>query len=577
MARSDSLRRRSFLKAAGGAAAAATLAGCTGGDGNQDETTETTEDMGGNETTEASDDETTEESESMGGTLTYARGSDSTTLDPQATTTGEDAKVTNQIYDRLVHFEPGESSLVAGLAQEWNQEGTTATLQLREGVSYHDGEEFTADDFIATYRRFVDEEYDYFIGTENQSIYGPYLLSAIESVNKDGDYTVSIELAQEYAPFVANLAVFALAVLPQSAVEGDANLGENPVGTGAFQFENWNTSDQRVRLSANGDYWGDGPNVDEVVFTTVGENTSRAQTLLSGGADIIDGIGAQAASVIDGDDSASLEKVPGLNIGYMAFNMARVEAFRDKRVRQAISHAINTQAIVENIYRGQAVQASQPLPPGLMGRDDSISPYEYDPEKAQSLLEEAGYGDGFSFELATMTNPRPYFASPVQTANTVQSNLQEIGLDVTINQQSWDPYLTYTAEGKHDACFLGWITDNGDPDNFFSPLLHPGIPADEVPDGQDWASADVSENFNTGNRARWANTEFMDLVKQGKTSYDQAERKEVYQQASQIAHEEAPWVFMTHTEVLRGVANRVQNFTVAPISGPFLNLVTLEE
>ena len=558
MASDDSLKRRSFLKAAGGATAAASLAGCTGGDSDGQGTTTTTTDDG----------EST--------LLTYGRGSGSTTLDPQATTTGEDAKVLNQVYDRLVGFKPGGSSLVQGLAKKWNQSGKTATLTLRQGTKFHNGEEFTAADFIATYRRFVDSEYEYFVGDSNQSIYGPYLLGNVENVEATGDYELKFTLSKKYAPFVANLAVFALAVMPKSAIEGDRDLSKKPVGTGPFSFDNWNNSNQTIRLKANGDYWGEGPHVDEVVFTAIGQNTTRAQSLDTGEVDIIDGIGAQAASVVKGSSSAKLKKKPGMTIGYMAFNMARVEAFRNKKVRQAISHAINTKAIVENIYRGQAVNATQPLPPNVMGHNDQVSAYEHNPEKAKSLLEEAGYGDGFSFELATMTNPRPYFASPVQTAQTVKSNLSEVGIDITINKQSWNPYLTYTSEGKHDACFLGWTSDNADPDNFFSPLLHPGISAEKVPEGQDWASADVSENFNTGNRARWANREFIKLVDKGQSTYDTAERKKIYKQASKLTHDEAPWVFMTHTEVLRGVHNRVKNYTVAPISGPFLNLVSVE-
>jgi peptide/nickel transport system substrate-binding protein len=573
MASDDNLKRRSFLKAAGGATAAATLAGCTGGDGSEQETTTTDDttrtDDGGDETTTESNDG------GEGSLLTYGRGSGSTTLDPQATTTGEDAKVTNQVYDKLVGFKPGESSLVAGLAKDWSLDGKTATLTLREGVQFHNGDEFTADDFIATYRRFLDSEYEYYIGDENQSIYGPYLLGDVESVEKDGDYTLTFTLSKKYAPFIANLAVFALAVMPQSAIEGDRDLGNNPVGTGPFVFENWNNSNQTIRLMANDDYWGEGPHVDEVVFTAIGQNTTRAQSLDTGEVDIIDGIGAQAASVVKGSSSASLKKKPGMTIGYMAFNMARVEAFRNKKVRQAISHAINTKAIVENIYRGQAVNATQPLPPNVMGHNDDVSPYEYDTEKAKSLLEEAGYGDGFEFELATMTNPRPYFASPVQTAQTVKSNLSDVGIDVSINKQSWNPYLTFTSKGKHDACFLGWTSDNADPDNFFSPLLHPGIDVEDVPEGQDWATGDI-EGFNTTNRARWANRDFIELVNDGQANYNKSERKATYEEASKLTHDEAPWVFMTHTEVLRGVHNRVSDYTVAPISGPFLNRVSVE-
>jgi len=204
-----------------------------------------------------------------------------------------------------------------------------------------------------------------------------------------------------------------------------------------------------------------------------------------------------------------------------------------------------------------------------------LSPYEHDPEKAQSLLEEAGATD-LSFTLSTMTNPRPYFASPVQTAETVSSNLSEVGIDVEIDEQSsWDGYLEFTANGEHDACFLGWISDNADPDNFYSPLLHPGIDVEDVPDGQDWVSFDT-EGYNTGSRSGWANREFMEKVDEGKKTYDEGEREDIYLDVAEITHEEAPWVYMTHTEELRGVHNRVSGYVIEAIGGPFLQLVDVE-
>ncbi|SIQ67594.1 peptide/nickel transport system substrate-binding protein [Haladaptatus litoreus] len=551
--------RRSFLKAAGGAAAAASLAGCLGGDegdgdGNGD----------GN----------------GGGLLSYARGSDSSSLDPQATTSGEDAKVMNQIFDRLIHFKPGETALTKGLATEFNLDGQTATLQLREDAKFHNGEDFTADDFLATYDRFLNEDSEHYIdnhydGKGNASIYGNYLLGKVNNVSADGDYTLKFELGERYAPFLANLAVFALAVLSKKQIqESGGQIAQQPVGTGPFELDNWNTNQGRIRLAANGDYWGDAPNVDEVVFEGVQDNGTRAQRLLSGESHIVDGLGAQQAKQIEGGDGVTLERTEGLNVGYMAFNMSRVEAFRDKNVRQAISHAINTKAIVDNIYEGLAVQASQPIPPGVMGYNEQLDPYPYNPEKAKELLNQTDYADGFSFELATMNNPRPYFPSPVQTADTVRSNLNEIGINVTVNEQVWDPYLTYTSEGKHDACFLGWMTDNGDPDNFYYALLHPqpkeGVEASEDQDWMAWEDMN-----NTSNNAAWANNEFMSLIEEGQKKYGDSEREQLYKKAGKIAHDEAPWVYVTHTEELRGISSDVSNFTLAPISGPYLNLVEL--
>ena len=571
MASSDrQLDRRTFLTAVGSATAAATLAGCTGGPGEQATTEPPTDTPESDSTpTESSDDDAT--------VLTYARGNDSGTLDHQNTTSGEDAKVTNQIYDPLIAFEPGKTSLRPGLATDYGVDGTTVSLTLREGVKFHNGEEFTADDWVATYRRFTDPDYEHYPGKDYASAYGPYALGSwIKSVSKDGDYKATIELNDAYAPILPNLAMFCSRVHSKKAIEElGTDLSSNPVGTGPFQFESWDTGNGRIRLSANGDYWGETAKVDEVVFTAIGQNSTRAQTLDTGDADIIDGLGAQASTIVENSSNAKLLSMPGINIGYLAFNMAKRKEFQDKKVRQAISHAINTKAIVNTIFKGIASQASQPIPNSVMGYNENLDPYAYDPEKAQSLLEEAGYGDGFSFELATFKNPRTYNPSPIQAAETVRSNLSEVGIDVTINQQPFNPFLEYTNQGNHDACFLGWMTDNADPDNFYYALLHPGVSREDVPDGQDWVSFDA-EGFNTLDAAAWANTEFMDLVEQGQRTYNEDERAQLYQQAGQIAHDEAPWVFMDHAKELRGVHNRVSGFQIAPISGPLLHLVSLD-
>ncbi|NEU58854.1 ABC transporter substrate-binding protein [Halorussus sp. MSC15.2] len=580
-----SVTRRNLLKAAGGAAASASVAGYV-------------------DTDEANDVQ-----QEGSGTVTYARGNDSGTLDPQNTTSGEDVKVTNQLYDTLIEFEPNKTTLQEGLATQYSMDGTTVNLTLREGVTFHNGDEFTAEDFVATYRRFTDSDYQYYPGDSYISAYGPFTLGNwVENVSAggsgaattdggqanetdaetttaqagggQGSYTLTIELNEPYAPFLRNLAMFASSVLSRRAIERHAqdqnfSLSNQPVGTGAFQFESWDTGNQRIRLSRNPDYWGEGPYVNEVVFTAIGSNTTRAQTLISGGADIIDGIGAQASQIVRNADAAELVETQGINIGYLAMNMARREEFRNKKVRQAISYAVDTEAIVNTIFRGIAEQASQPIPQKVLGYNESIDPYPHDPDQAQQLLEGAGYENGFEFELATFKNPRTYNPSPIQAAQTVKSNLNEVGITVNINQQPFNPFLTYTEQGKHDACFLGWMTDNADPDNFYYALLHPQVSEDKLQQGQDWVSWDT-EGFNTLDVAAWANREFMQLTEQAQSTLDRDKRAELYKQAGQLAHDEAPWVFIDHAKELRGVANRVQDFQIAPISGPLLNRVKVE-
>ncbi len=204
------------------------------------------------------------------------------------------------MYDTLIAFKPGKTSLTEGLATNWNVDGKTVTLDLRKNVKFHNGEDFTADDFVATYRRFVDESYEYYPGKKYASSYGPYTLGVVKNVEAASDHKLKINLEKKYAPFLPNLAMFVSAVHSKKAIEEKGKkLKSDPVGTGPFKLKNWDTSNNRVRLEKNADYWGDGPKVDEVVFTVVGSNTSRAQTLDSGDAHIIDGLGAQSSQQVE--------------------------------------------------------------------------------------------------------------------------------------------------------------------------------------------------------------------------------------------------------------------------------------
>ncbi|MBZ6494522.1 ABC transporter substrate-binding protein [Haloterrigena longa] len=506
-----------------------------------------------------------------GSTLRYGRSAHSKTLDPQNTTSGEVSKVTNQIYDGLIDFEPGEAAITKSLATDWSMDGKDVTLELREDAQFDDGTDFTADDFIATYRRFVDEEYEYYV--EESSVYGPFTLGNwIDSVSADGDYTLNITLTDPYAPFLRNLAMFAAVVLPKDGIENDFDFTADANGTGPFQLDELDDSNGRILLTPNDNYWGDGPNVDELLFLERGQNSTRTQALVEGELDIIDNLGPDNIGTVEESDAAEIQSGQGINVGYMSMNQSRMEAFRDPKVRKAISYAIDTESIVNEVYSGIAEQADQPCPPALFGHNDDLSPYAYDPEEAQSLLDETEYSDGFSFDLTTFQNARGYNPAPLPTAETIRTNLAEIGIDVTIDERQFSDYLTYTSEGKHDASLAGWYTDNADPDNFYYVLLHPQV---ESPDGQDWVDWGT-EGFNTSNRSAWANQDYMELVEEAQQTSDEDERTTLYHEAAQIAREEAPWVFIDYADEIRGVRNNVNNYTISAIGGPHLHLVDLE-
>ncbi|CAP14896.1 MULTISPECIES: ABC transporter substrate-binding protein [Halobacterium] len=551
----DTVSRRGFLKAAGAATVVATsTAGCTdsggGGDGGGDE-------------------------------LVYSRGDHPQNYDPQQTTSGEVSKVTNQIFDTLIQFKPGTSGeLTSGLADDWTLDGTTATLTLREDATFHSGADLTATDVKATIRRFIDDEYDYYLGSDRSGYASITFGDWVDSVEATGDYEVTIDLTQQYAPFLRNLAIFAAAILSRDQIESlgaDAQpeLGTDPVGTGPFEFDQLDNETQRVRLTAFDDYWGGAPSVSAVIFKTTGSNQTRAQGLINGDAHITDNLDAQSIQKVSSADSASVRQKNGINVGYMAFNHDRKPAFRDPLVKRAISMAINRDEIVDSIYQGFAASANQPLPPDVLGHNDDIDSYPHDPQQAESMLADAGVTD-LSFELATFSNPRGYNPNPIQTATQVKSDLAEIGVDVEINQFSqFSAYLEYTYDGRHDACLSGWYTDNADPDNFMYVLLHPGTDIDDVPADQNYIAWE--DKNNVSNVSAWVDTDYMEFVDKGQRTYDDAARQQYYHQASQIAHDQAPWVYLDYADLIRGVNEAVvaESYTPTSVGGPFLDRVEL--
>jgi len=302
------------------------------------------------------------------------------------------AKVTNQVFDTTVDFKPGSGgALTDGLAKEWSLDGKTATITLKEGVNFHNGEELTSADVRATIRRFIDEDYKYFLG-ENRSGYSSVTFGDwIASMEESGKYELTINLSQRYAPFVRNLAMFAAAILSKAQIESvgegadaQAELGTDPKGTGPFVFEELDNDNERIRFTAHGDFWGKGPKVDELIIKTIKSNQTRAQDLINGDSHLTDNLSAQAIQQIDNSDSASSKLKDGINVGYMAFNQSRKEAFRKPKVRRAISYAVDTKAIVDSIYQGFASQADQPLPPNVLGHNDDLDPYPTTPTRRPS-------------------------------------------------------------------------------------------------------------------------------------------------------------------------------------------------
>src|SRR5699024_7943887 len=271
------------------------------------------------------------------------------------------------------------------------------------------------------------------------------------------DYTVRLNLEYAYAPLLANLAHAGTAIMSPKTIEedyaqlasdadnenndepaqegaADGYINQNPAGTGPFEFKEWVPGD-RVVLERYDDYWGEPAKLDSVEFKVVSEQSSRVAELETGSSHIADLIGPNNISRVQGMAEADALTVPSVSLNYIGINVEK-EPFDDVRVRQAVSMAVNKEEIIEGVYEGVGIPAIGPLAPVVFGFDEDVSGLDYDVEKAKELLAEAGYEDGFTTTIWSDDNEER-----MDTAIAVQSQLDEIGIDVEIEEMEWGAYL----------------------------------------------------------------------------------------------------------------------------------------
>lgn len=494
-------------------------------------------------------------------TLVFGRGGDSTSLDPSRTTEGETFKVTINIYETLLTFEDEGTAVEPGLAKEWeaSDDGLTYTFELQEGVKFHDGTDFNAEAVVKNFERWAGGNADQF--PYYNTMFGGFEGDdghVIESVEADGEHTVVFTLKRPQAPFLKNLAMDMFAIASPTAIEeqGDDDFERNPVGTGPFKFVEWKANDS-ITVEKFEDYWQEGkPKLDKIIFRSIPDNASRLNALTTGEIDLADGINPSDGESIENNQDLQLFERPSMNVGYLGLTVTR-EPFGDKLVRQAINHAIDKESIIDAFFEGRADVAVNPMPPSISGYNDEIEGYDYDPEKAKELLEEAGFADGFEMELWAMPVPRPYMPDGEKVAEVIQKNLADVGITAKIVSHEWATYLDLAEKGEADAFMLGWTGDNGDPDNFIYALL------DE-------------DNIGSNNYTYFKHDEMHDLLIEAQTEVDEEKRIELYKEAQEIVHEEAPWVPLAHSIPLLAGAKDITGFLPHPTGSDLLSDVDFE-
>jgi peptide/nickel transport system substrate-binding protein len=481
-------------------------------------------------------------------TLVYGRGGDSVSLDPAVVTDGESLKVTKNIFDTLLDYNDGDTSIQPALATEWevSPDGLTYTFKLRQGVKFHDGTDFNAEAVVFNFERWANGNADTF--PYYGSMFGGYKNDeshVIKEVKAVDEYTVQFVLKRPQAPFLKNIAMTPFAIASPEAVKkyGD-KFGENPVGTGPFVFKEWKRN-ERIVLEKNKNYWLEGyPKLNQLIFVSIPDNSARLNALLKGEIDLMEDLNPSDLNQVEGNKDLKIFKRPSMNVGYVGLTNTR-GPLKNKLVRQALNHAVDKKAIIDAFYAGQAEPAKNPMPPSIPGYNDAIEDYPFDLEKAKQLLAEAGYPNGFEMELWAMPVPRPYMPDGQKVAEAIQANFEKIGVKAKIVSYEWATYLDKAAKGEADAFLLGWTGDNGDADNFLYALLD-------------------KDSIGSNNYTYYSNDELHKILVEAQTVSDENKRNELYKKAQEIIKEDAPWIPLVHsTPLLAGKAN-IEGFNPHP-------------
>lgn len=496
-------------------------------------------------------------------TLVYCSEGSPDGFDPALYTSGTTFDASSrQLYNKLVEFERGTTTIGPALAESWeiSDDGMEYTFNLRQGVKFHTTEYFTptrdfnADDVVFSFERQRLEAHPFNKASGGTWEYfgGMSMPDLIKSVEKVDDYTVKFTLNRTEAPMIANLGMdFASILSAEYAAQIEDNgdlsvLNQQPVGTGPFKFIAYQ-KDAVIRYAAHDDYWAGKADIANLVFAITPDASVRLQKMKAGECHVMPYPNPADIEAIAADDDLQLLEQEGLNVGYLAYN-TQVAPFDNVNVRKALNMSINKQAIIDAVFQGSGKIAKNPIPPTIWSYDESTVDDAYDPEKAKEMLAAAGV-EGLEMDIWAMPVQRPYNPNARRMAEVMQEDLSKVGVKVNIVSYDWGEYLEKSKEvDRAGAVLLGWTGDNGDPDNFLAVLLG-------------------CDGVGGSNRAQWCHQPFEDAIQKAKTVSDIEERTALYKEAQKIFKEQAPWATIAHSVVYKPLRKEVEGFKIDPFGG----------
>ena len=536
------MKKKLSLILAAALTAGLALTGCGGS-----KTSDTTENTAGAESETAAevkgvDVDTT-------GYLVAALNADIQTADVQKTS--KDYEVPFNIFDRLVDVEvdaDGNSKIVPSLAENWDisDDGLEYTFHLRQGVKFHNGNDFTAEDVAYTFHRMLTVESG--VNTEFiDQIKGADELLAGETDTLEGvevvdDYTIKVTLKEPFAGFLASISSPGVSIYDSEATEAAGDqFGMDPavtVGTGPFEFSSWSFNNQLV-LTRNEDYWKGASKLPGVVIKIIPDTETQSMMFESGELDILD-LDYAADSVDRFTETYPDQIVQGPRVGIVYFTMNfNKEPFQDVRVRKAVQMSIDRQAILDALYGGRGQVEQGIFPHGLIGFNPDQEEIKYDPEAAKALLAEAGYADGFDMEIAADSSASDTMTMALEI---VSDQLAEVGIRAEIKNYDESTWLETRKSGELGSFMSTWSADYNDPDNFIYTFF-----------GNEEKTKIRSINY--------PDTEVMNRVAKARTIVNEDERLAEYKALEEkIVHEDAAWVPMFSRLHLFALSKRVEGF-----------------
>ena len=483
------------------------------------------------------------------GYLVAALNADIQTADVQKTS--KDYEVPFNIFDRLVDVEvdaDGNSKIVPSLAESWDisDDGLEYTFHLRQGVKFHNGNDFTAEDVAYTFHRMLTVEGG--VNTEFiDQIKGADELLAGETDTLEGvevvdDYTIKVTLKEPFAGFLASISSPGVSIYDSEATEAAGDqFGMDPavtVGTGPFEFSSWSFNNQLV-LTRNEDYWKGASGLPGVVIKIIPDTETQSMMFESGELDILD-LDYAADSVDRFTETYPDQIVQGPRVGIVYFTMNfNKEPFQDVRVRKVVQMSIDRQAILDALYGGRGQVEQGIFPHGLIGFNPDQEEIKYDPEAAKALLAEAGYADGFDMEIAADSSASDTMTMALEI---VSDQLAEVGIRAEIKNYDESTWLETRKSGELGSFMSTWSADYNDPDNFIYTFF-----------GNEEKTRIRSINY--------PDTEVMERVAKARTLVNEDERLAEYKALEEkLIHEDAAWVPMFSRLHLFAVSKRVQGF-----------------